>query len=63
MNATGNPGCTLFNSECTISAGNALRIGRAHDTAALQAMAHERTDQERGKNRPRAVSVLGNDSS
>jgi len=27
MNATGNPGCTLFNSECTISAGNTLRIG------------------------------------
>jgi len=21
------PGCTLFNSECTISAGNTLRIG------------------------------------
>jgi len=27
MHATGNPGCTLFNSECTISAGNTLRIG------------------------------------
>ena len=27
INATGNPGCTLFNSECTISAGNTLRIG------------------------------------
>ena len=29
INATGNPGCTLFNSECTISAGNTLRIGAA----------------------------------
>ena len=28
INATGNPGCTLFNSECTISAGNTLRVGR-----------------------------------
>ena len=27
MHATGNPGCTLFNSECTISPGNTLRIG------------------------------------
>jgi len=27
INATGNPGCTLFNSECT--AGNTLRIGPA----------------------------------
>ena len=27
INATGNPGCTLFNSECTISAKNTLRIG------------------------------------
>jgi len=27
INATGNPGCSLFNSECTISAGNTLRIG------------------------------------
>ena len=27
INATGNLGCTLFNSECTISAGNTLRIG------------------------------------
>jgi len=27
INATGNPGCTLFNSECTISAENTLRIG------------------------------------
>jgi len=27
INATGNPGSTLFNSECTISAGNTLRIG------------------------------------
>jgi len=27
INATGNPECTLFNSECTISAGNTLRIG------------------------------------
>ena len=27
INATGNPGCTLLNSECTISAGNTLRIG------------------------------------
>ena len=26
-------------------------------------MGHELMDQERGKNRPRAVSVLGNDSS
>jgi len=26
INATGNPGCTLFNSECTISAGNTLGI-------------------------------------
>jgi len=31
MNATGNPGCTLFNSECTISAGNTLRIGPVTD--------------------------------
>jgi len=30
INATGNPGCTLFNSECTISAGNTLRIGPAY---------------------------------
>ena len=29
INATGNPGCTLFNSECTISAGNTLRLGPA----------------------------------
>ena len=29
INATGNPGCTLFNSECTISAKNTLRIGPA----------------------------------
>ena len=29
INATGNPGCTLFNTECTISAGNTLRIGTA----------------------------------
>ena len=39
INATGNPGCTLFNSECTISAGNTLRIGPAsypfHLTTAL----------------------------
>jgi len=27
IKATGNPGCTLFNSECTISAENTLRIG------------------------------------
>ena len=27
INATGNPGCTLFNSECTISVKNTLRIG------------------------------------
>ena len=27
INATGDPGCTLFNSECTISAGNTLIIG------------------------------------
>ena len=27
INATGNPGCTLFKSECTISAENTLRIG------------------------------------
>ena len=27
MPCTGNPGCTFFNSECTISAGNTLRIG------------------------------------
>ena len=27
INATGNPGCTFFNSECTISVGNTLRIG------------------------------------
>jgi len=27
INATRNPGCTLFNSECTISAKNTLRIG------------------------------------
>jgi len=27
INATGNPGCTLFNSKCTISAKNTLRIG------------------------------------
>ena len=27
INATGNPGCTLFNLKCTISAKNALRIG------------------------------------
>jgi len=27
INATGNPRYTLFNSECTISAGNTLRIG------------------------------------
>ena len=31
INATGNPGCTLFNSECTISAGYTLRIGPARD--------------------------------
>jgi len=31
INATGNPGCTLFNSECSISAGNTLRIGTASD--------------------------------
>ena len=29
ISATGNPGCTLFNSECIISAGNTLRIGPA----------------------------------
>ena len=29
INATGNPGCTLFTSECTISARNTLRIGPA----------------------------------
>jgi len=27
INATGNPGCILFNSEWAISAGNTLRIG------------------------------------
>ena len=32
INATGNPGCTLFNSDCTISAGNTLRIGAAEYT-------------------------------
>ena len=29
INATGNPGCTLFNSECTINAKNTLRTGPA----------------------------------
>jgi len=36
INATGNPGCTLFNSECTISAGNTLRIGPAGRKTASQ---------------------------
>ena len=31
INATGNPRCTLFNSECTISAGNTLRIGAGNE--------------------------------
>jgi len=31
INATGNPGCTVFNSECTISAKNTLRIGPGID--------------------------------
>jgi len=39
INATGNPGCTLFNLECTISAGNTLRIGPA-DLLTTRGVAH-----------------------
>jgi len=35
INATGNPGCTLFNSECRISAGNTLRIGAGNEYRVL----------------------------
>ena len=36
INATRNLGCTLFNSECTISAGNTLRIGTARPSGCQQ---------------------------
>jgi len=48
-NATGNPGCTLFNLECTISAGNTLRIGPGrvrgqHISGGRQAAGSQRAD-------------------
>ena len=44
MNATGNSGAHFLIRSAQLVRGNALRIGPAHDTAALQAMGHERMD-------------------
>jgi len=45
INAAGNPGCTLFNSECTISAGNTLRLGPGPEcTSSVTAREQTRTN-------------------